>query len=251
MNDNHDAILNFLTDGLPTKERDIITRSYFGVAQGDPESAPVQIAVVFTACTRKLAQAPAEIRDANANLQWMLEEAKKLEHRVIERTDKLNANVIAVFKDEAARVSSSLRTTHQLNELTLKEAREMVETTRAANVHAEGLATTLRLLHNDFQEHNVSVQKLTRATENIQTIHQSTNKIVLHLSTIACVNWVTVGVIIGSLLVLVAMQIPGWAALALYTLAIGLLQAVGRWSWKYLMGEVDLFPPSQKSDSAK
>lgn len=243
--DRHDAILNFLTDGLPTKERDIITRSYFGLAQGDPESAPVQIAVLFNACTRKLAQAPAEIRDANENLKWMLDEGKKYEHRVIERTDKLNANVIAVFKDEASRTSSNLRATHQLNELTLKEAREMVETTRAANVHAEALATTLRLLHNDFQEHNVSVQKLARATENIQTIHQSTNKIVLHLSTIACVNWVTVGVVIGCILAIVAAQVPGWAALALYVFAIGLLQAVGRWSWKYMMGEVDLFPPDK------
>ena len=61
MNENDD-LLNFLVDGLPGQQRDLITRSFYGLTQGNPDSAPVQMAILFTACTRRIVQAPAELR---------------------------------------------------------------------------------------------------------------------------------------------------------------------------------------------
>ena len=67
-----DELLNYIVDGLPGKDRDIVARSFYALGNGDPESAPVQMTVMFTACTRKMAQIPAEIRGANVESRKQL-----------------------------------------------------------------------------------------------------------------------------------------------------------------------------------
>jgi hypothetical protein len=47
-----DELLNFIVDGLPGKQRDLVARSFYALGHGNPDSSPVQMAVMFTACTR-------------------------------------------------------------------------------------------------------------------------------------------------------------------------------------------------------
>ena len=154
MNENDD-LLSFLVEGLIAPHRDLVTRAFYKCAQGDPNSQPVNEAILLTAFSRRMALAPKELREAIAEFRKLLAEKWEKEARHRERVELSNAGVIAAFKDEASRAGSNLRATHQLNESTLKEAREMVRTTEAVNVHAEELATKLRLLNHDFQEHHL------------------------------------------------------------------------------------------------
>jgi hypothetical protein len=51
-----DELLNFIVDGLPGKQRDLVARSFYALGHGNPDSSPVQMTVMFTACTRKIAR---------------------------------------------------------------------------------------------------------------------------------------------------------------------------------------------------
>src|SRR5580658_5193517 len=109
MNESDD-LLNFLVEGLFAPQRDLVTRAYYKFAEGDPNSAPVTEAILLTACARKLAYAPKDLREANLVLKKLLEEARdvlkeagNLQYRAIERLEKSNASVIAAFQDENKR----------------------------------------------------------------------------------------------------------------------------------------------------
>jgi hypothetical protein len=38
-----DELLNFIVDGLPGKQRDLVARSFYALGHGDPDSAPVKM----------------------------------------------------------------------------------------------------------------------------------------------------------------------------------------------------------------
>jgi hypothetical protein len=82
-----DELLDFIVDGLPGKQRDLVARSFYALGHGNPDSSPVQMAVMFTACARKIALIPAEIRGANVESRKQLAEARELERQVIQRVD--------------------------------------------------------------------------------------------------------------------------------------------------------------------
>ena len=88
---------------------------------------------------------------------------------------------------------------------------------------------------------------IAKATQDLTTMHQSTNAIVAHLSNVTCVNWVSAGIIAGLALAFIAREVPPWVLVGLYGLAVGLIQGIARWLWNYALGEAEAMKP--KSDS--
>src|ERR1700728_2640566 len=92
---NDDGLLDFLTDDLVGRERDAVTRAYYGYATGDPNSEPVGVAVLLTACMRKLAQVPEKLKAGTAEFQKAVEDARTLEKGLIDRVRRENSGVVS------------------------------------------------------------------------------------------------------------------------------------------------------------
>jgi F0F1-type ATP synthase assembly protein I len=238
----NDDALTYLQGDSQGPKRDMIARYYYEVAQGDPKSGPVSFAVLLAACAEQFAKTPKELTDATTRFDLVMAQARELERRMMERVEKSNASVIATFKDEVTRASSHLRITAQHSERIVKEGQQIAETMQKLLVQGESLANELYLTKLELKNHNVATKEIAEATANNKAISESTKAIVSHLTLVACVNWITVGVIIGFILTLTATQVPWWAALTLFTLAIGLLQWAARNSWNFVVVETEKFP---------
>ena len=160
-----------------------------------------------------------------------------MEARIRERVELSNAGVVASFKDEVARATSYLRASAQHNEEIITEGRQIAETMKAHLVQDRELLTELREIKTELKMNRDANQQIVQATENNKAISQSIKEIVEHLTDMASMNWITIGVFIGSILAIIAMQLPWWLALLLFGLAIGLLQAMARSSWKFVRGK--------------
>jgi hypothetical protein len=88
-----------------------------------------------------------------------------------------------------------------------------------------------------------AAKKIAEATENTKTNSQSTKEIVSTLANAAGFNWLSVGVTIGFILTLVAMQLPWYWALALFALAVGVIQALGRFFWAAIRERTESIKP--------
>ena len=231
MNDNDD-LLGFLVEGLVGKQRDLVTRAFYYYAEGDPQSGPVNEAILHTAYARRVAQAPRELRDANGDFRKLLGEGRDMEARVRERVELSNAGVVAAVKEEGTRIASNLRTASQNHAEIVSEGRKIVGLMRELLSQGEGLLTELRQIKLDLKNNGEAAMKIVEATENTKANSQSTKEIVSTLATAAGFNWLSAGVTIGFILTLIAMQLPWYWALALFTLAIGVVQALGRFFWK-------------------
>ena len=143
MNRNDD-ILNFLVEGLIAPQRDLVTRAFYKFAEGDPNSAPVNEAILLTACARRVSQAPQELRDAMVEFRKLLDRGRLLETNLHERVEASNANVVASFKDEATRATSYLRASSQNNEEIVSEGRRIADLMRKSNIQGELLLSELR-----------------------------------------------------------------------------------------------------------
>jgi hypothetical protein len=232
MNENDD-LLSFLVEGLIAPQRDLVTRAFYKFAEGDPNSAPVNEAILLTACARRLAHAPKELREASTVLKKLLEEARDVERRVIERVEKSNASVIAAFKDEVTRASSNLRTTAQYSERIVKEGQQISETMQKLLAQGESLTTTLQLTKLELKAHNESTQKIVEATTNTGTSIQAIKEIMANLNAMSVANWLTLGIIIGFALTGIAIEteLPWWGRMLVFGVPIGLLQLIAGGSW--------------------
>jgi F0F1-type ATP synthase assembly protein I len=234
-----DDLLGFLIEGLVGQHRDIVTRAFYKTAEGDPNSGPVNEAILFTAVSRRMALAPKELREANAEFKQLLAGGREMEARIRERVELSNAGVVASFKDEVARATSYLRASAQHNEEIITEGRQIAETMKAHLVQDRELLTELREIKTELKMNRDANQQILKATENNKSISQSIKEIVEHLTDMASMNWITIGVFIGSILAIIAMQLPWWLALLLFALAIGLLQAMARLSCKLVSGKAE------------
>ncbi len=99
-----DGLLDFLTDGVFGHERDAVTRAFYEYAQGDPNSYPVGMAVLLTACTRKIASLPQNLRDASAEFRELAKEVTRMQNDLLEKLSRSHAQVIAGYKEESTRV---------------------------------------------------------------------------------------------------------------------------------------------------
>lgn len=231
MNENDD-LLGFLIEGLIATERDLVTRAFYKYAQGDPNSGPVNEAILLTAFSRRIALASRELREANAEFSKLLAGGREMEARIRERVELSNAGVVASFKDETTRAISYLRASSQNNEQIVAEGRQIADLMKKSNAQGELLLSELRGIKTELKLNREANEKTAKATENNKAISLTIKEIVTHLADASSIHWMTVGVVIGSILAGTAILFSWWIASLLLALAIGLLQAMARFSWK-------------------
>jgi hypothetical protein len=102
-----DDLLSFLVEGLVNQQRDLVTRAFYKYTEGDPNSGPVNEAVLLTAFSRRVALAPRELREANVEFGKLLTGGREMEARIRERVELSNAGVVASLR---TRPPAQLRT---------------------------------------------------------------------------------------------------------------------------------------------
>lgn len=225
-------LLDFLTDGLHGRQRDAVTRAFYEYASGDAQSAPVGMAVLLTACARRVALAPQELREANADFKTLLHEAKQHENRVIERMDRSNASVVASFRDETVRANETLRETVIQADRTKYQAEQMAKEMKPVVATVTRLARDLPALGDELKLNHETAKKIADGTENIKTSQRDIYDLVKHLTKEARINWMTIGFLAGAVFAGLAQEFPSWAQFILLALGVGLLQWLSRRSWK-------------------
>jgi hypothetical protein len=242
MNESDD-LLGFLVEGLIAPQRDLVTRAFYQRVQGDPNSGPVNEAVLLTAFSRRVALAPRELREANVEFKQLLAGGREMEARIRERVELSNAGVVASFKDEATRATSYLRASAQNNEQIVSEGRQIADLMRKSLAQGELLFAELREIKTELKLNRESNQKTAQATENNKAICLTIKEIVTHLADASSIHWMTIGVVIGSILAATAILFSWWVASLLLALAIGLLQAMARTSWKFVREKAETMKP--------
>jgi hypothetical protein len=229
-----DDLLKFLVLGLYGRQKDLVTKGFYKFAEGDPNSSPVNEAVLLTAFSRRLALAPQEFREANAEFSKLLEKGREMEARIRERVELSNAGVVASFKDEATRAASSIRTSSQNNEKIVLEGMKMAEVMRDSRSLNELLLSELRRIKAELKVNHESNEKTAEATANTKASILTIKEIMHRVTLVFALSWMSIGVGIGFVLAVIAMQVSGWVALLILGLAIGLLQALARSSWNFV-----------------
>jgi hypothetical protein len=227
-------LLDFLTDGLHGKQRDAVTQAFYEYASGDPKSAPVGMAVLLTACARRLAQAPEELRAASADFSKLLAEGREVEARIRERVELSNAGVIAAFRDEAHRATSALRETSQYAKDAGESAKKTVQELRPVIVEVRKLADDVTLLRRDLQNHDESHLQMVECANRIEAAEERIQYTVMHSTKESRANWITLGLMVGIFLSALFSQLPWWGALLAFAGIIGLLQWLSRQSWDFV-----------------
>ena len=227
-------LLDFLTDGLYGKQRDAVTQAFYEYASGDPQSAPVGMAVLLTACARILAPAPEELRAVGADFRKLLAEGREMEARIRERVELSNAGVIAAFRDEAHRASSALSETFQYTKDAGEYAKKTVQELRPVIVEVRKLADDVTLLRRDLKIHDESHRQMVECANRIEAAEERIEHTVMRSTKESRANWITLGLMVGIFLSALFSQLPWWGALLAFTGIIGLLQWLSRQSWDFV-----------------
>ncbi len=247
-----DELLNYIVDGLPGKERDIVARSFYALGHGDPDSAPVQMTVMFTACTRKIAQIPAEIRGANVESRKELAEARELERQVIQRVDMSNSMVISAFRDEAVRTKEALRETVIQADRTKYQAEQMAKEIKPAIAATKEIGRDLILLRDDLRKFDSSFQRMEKMTADTQSSHVINSDLFKRLTKEIRAIWTTIGLGFGMVLeyALIESEAPPWSGLVFFVLVAGLVQWLLRRDWKFVRTLAEKVLSASKTKSA-
>jgi hypothetical protein len=247
-----DELLNFIVDGLPGKQRDLVARSFYALGHGNPDSSPVQMAVMFTACTRKIAQIPAEIRGANVESRKQLAEARELERQVIQRVDISNSMVISAFRDEAARTKEALRESVIQADRTKYQAEQMAKEMKPAIAATKEIREDLTQLRDDLQKFDASFQRMEKMAGDIQSSHAINSDLFKLLTKEIRANWTTIGLGFGMVLeyALIESQAPPWSGLVFFALVAGLVQWLLRWDWRHVRTLAEKILPAAKTKPA-
>ena len=187
-----DELLNFIVYGLPGKQRDLVVRSFYALSHGNPASSPVQMTVMFTACTRKISQILAEIRGANVESRKHLAEARGLERRMIEQ---LNGG--AVFRDETVRTKEALREAVIQADRTKYQAEQMAKGMKPPIAATQEIGRDLTQLRDDSRKFGGSFQIMEKMTEDIHSGHVINSDLFKHLTKEIRANWATIGLGFG------------------------------------------------------
>ena len=240
-------LLDFLTDGLHGKQRDAVTQAFYEYASGDPKSAPVGMAVLLTACARRMSQAPEELRAASADFGKLLTEGREMEARIRERVELGNAGVIAAFRDEAHRATSALRETFQYAKDAGESAKKTAQELRPVIVEVRKLADDVTLLRRDLKIHDESHRQMVECANRIDAAEERIQHTVMRSTKESRANWITLGLMVGIFLSALISQWPWWGALIVFALTIGVLQWLSRLSWDFMRRWIE----NRKSSSAK
>ena len=233
MNRNDD-ILNFLVEGLIAPQRDLVTRAFYKFAEGDPNSAPVNEAILLTACARRVSQAPQELREASSNFQQVVTKASDLERRMIERTDQNNASVVAEFKDETRRANDTLREIVSLGNITIDRGKKIDQMLKPLAVSLERITDKVYILNENLRENHESATKTAEAADKIHKVYETTLEPVKALTREVRYLLATGGFLGGLLFDQLANQteLVPWVGLAGLFLILGWLKYLLRKSWK-------------------
>ncbi len=248
---NNDVVLNFLTDGLPSKEGSLVVQAYFEVGSGVPNSAPVSAAILLAACTRKMAGIPSAMSELVKEFCVVEGNARKLQEESFWRINREVEKLVTDFRSEATRSSNVIIKAVELTQTQLKEANQ---TTQKITSEAQEIKTSLNSLKAGLIEltldlsqlqrqsklQNESTAQIAEATQTIKAIQEENQKLVKHLTKQASIHWLTVGYIAGAITLGVSMQFSPWIGLGLFAVGTGLLQWLFRAGWKYF------FEQSQK-----
>ena len=244
-------LLDFLTEGLHGRQRDAVTRAFYEYASGDAQSAPVGMAVLLTACARRTAQAPEELRAANADFKKLLAEGREMEARIRERVELSNAGVIAAFRDEAHRTSNALRETFQYAKDAGESAKKTAQELRPVIVETRKLTDDVTLLCQDLKIHDESHRQMVECATKIEVSVQDVQQTVMHSTKESRANWITLGLFVGIFLSALFSQLPWWGALLAFAGTIGLLQWLSRRSWKFVKSKTEKLLSSSENQSAQ
>jgi hypothetical protein len=236
--------LTYLQGDAPGPKRDLIARYYYEVAQGDPNSSPVAFAVLLEASAEQFAKTPEELGRITADFRKLLTEGRGMEARIRERVELSNAGVIASLKEEGNRIAGNLQAASHQHSKMIGEAHQLVVFTQKVLDQGEILLTELRLIRAELIRNGEATKNVAVATENNKAISQSIEEVVSTLTIAAELNWMTIGVGIGFVLTIIAMQLALWLALLMFVLAIGLLQAAARGTLDAIRDKAATMKPS-------
>jgi hypothetical protein len=228
---NDDGLLDFLTDGLVGRERDAVTRAYYGYATGDPNSEPVGIAVLLTACMRKLVGAPEELKGATTEFRHVVAEARALEKGLIDRVNRENMTVVNAVKDELHRAVTAWNETITRAMRLEEKAHEAADELKPIITSAKQIAQDFQTLKGDLKLESESASKIVEGVEAIKVMRQEDHLRFGHLTKEARANLITIGLLAGLILAAMLSQLPWWGALIAFAGAIGSVQGVSRYPW--------------------
>ena len=234
---NDDGLLDFLTDGLVGRERDAVTRAYYGYATGDPNSEPVGIAVLLTACMRKLSHVPEKLKAGTAEFQTVVADARALEKGLIDRVNRENAIVVSAVKDEMYRAVTTWNETITRAMRLEEKAHTMTDELKPVVTSAQRIAQDFQELKGDLKIHAESATKIVEGVEAIKAMRQEDQFRFKKLTNEARADWITIGLLAGMILAAVLSQLPWWGALLALTAVIGSVQGVSRYPWNARVGE--------------
>ena len=242
-----DKVLTYLQGDSQGARRDLIAHCYYDAAQGDPRSGPVVFAVLLDACAEQFAKTPQELVKATTDFQQVVTKATDLERRMIERTDRNNAAVVAEFKDETRRANDTLREIVGLGNITIDRGKRIDQQLKPIATHLERIGVDLYLLKDDLKDNRESARRTVEAADKIQTLHQENQALVKRLGKESRANWITVGLLAGICLSAVFTLLPWWGGSLAFVAAISLVQWLSRQSWDFVRRWIE----NRKSSSAK
>jgi uncharacterized membrane protein (DUF2068 family) len=255
------GILDFLVSGLEGPQRDAVTRAFYEYAQGDPHSSPVGMATLLTACTRKVAMLPEILRGNINEMRRMADELIALQKDLLEKLTKSNhlalteiktegVRIVAELKSETGRVITVFREQNahvtQTWRGSLDDLRNLVNhvtdthrllkpiVTSAQQVAVEFRLVQAGLVRND-QTHGKILLEITALKLlhlDGQAMHKENVTLMAAMTKEARANWITIGYLVGLLLVPLFQHLPSWGMWASFGGMLGLLQCLSRCEWK-------------------
>ena len=244
----NDEVLTYLQGDSTGAKRDLIARCYYEVAQGDPKSAPVAFAVLLDACAEQFAQTPNKLRALTSDFMAAVNAARQLERGVIERQEKVFANVIAALRDETARANLALQVTVLDAKATVLKAQQIQEGMNPVIATTKEIGSNLILLRDDLRKFDTSVQRVEKMAGDIHETHISALELVKLLTKEIRANWMTIGFCLGVALeyALAVSSIPNAYSIILFVVGAGVIQGLFRWNWTFVRTLTKkILPPSK------
>jgi hypothetical protein len=224
-------VLTYLQGDAAGPKRDLIARYYYEVAQGDPNSSPVALAVLLEASAEQFAKTPEELSRITADFRQLLAEGRGLEARIRERVELSNAGVVASLKEEGNRIASNLRIASDQHAEIVSKGQLMVVMIQQLFDQGQTLLAELRLIRTELKTNDESTRKIAEANENTKTAVQTIKEIVISLTHTSVWNWLTIGLGMGFVLTSIATQLAWYWALLLFAIVISLFQLAAGGSW--------------------
>lgn len=251
------ALLDFLTDNLVGRERDAVIRAFYEYAEGDPQSHPVGIAVLLTACARQMARLPDNLRSGAREFQGILDKVvavdRELETRIANYSVQWKADLnhavigfagsihgetsrtLAAIEAENARAEATWNeVVHQLNQ-SLEEADQVNRRLVPIADSARQIARNFQSLQVELKLHEESDQRTLDAVASLKAIHQENQKqgqdtqaLIRSLTKEARANWVTMGYLTGIFLAALFYHMPWWGTWISFAGVLALLQWLSR-----------------------